>query len=197
MATDQKIVESKNLAWVDVETTGLDPDEHILLEVGIVVTEKKPPFSMIAQFTMLFSDVLNDPTSRIDPFVLRMHTESGLLEDIVNQEERRFLLNGTSDINTATHRIQTFLEKHNALGSPMCGSTIFFDRAFLKKYLPDVEALFHYRNIDVSSLKNTYSLVCGDKEKWKPVEKKAHRPIEDLLESIAEFWFYLKQGIQI
>lgn len=172
-----------NRIWVDVETSGLDPEKDYLLEVGIVLTDRWG--GSIAEDSWLLDTVL---PKEVDPFVVEMHNKSGLWNDLTDST-------ATLTQIEATDRILDFLTIHNIRYSslPMCGSSVHFDRSFLKKFLPEVEKHFHYRNIDISTLK----LLCEDlnpelyaklDSETQPAKK--HRAISDCYDTINEYKFY-------
>lgn len=169
-----------NLAFIDLETTGLDSEQDTILEVGIVIydtTEKR----VVAQKNW----VLYHPQyleSLYDTFVVKMHTENGLWDECAKS---KILY---EDVEKGAIE---FLAEHDALRSPMCGNTIHFDRAFLKDGMPDLESVFHYRNLDISTLNNIAQFF---PERLTPAPKTAnHRAIQDCLSSINQLEFYLEQ----
>ena len=169
--------------WFDVETTGIDDDGY-LLEVGCILTDDS--FNELARLALVVEP--DDPVMAYDyadEFVQNMHTENGLWDAIRNGEghpktevEARFL---------ALVERYSKNEKH-----PLCGNTIGFDRRWLKKHMPALEAAFHYRSIDVSTLKELHHRFSP--HGGEPFEKtNAHRVLSDLEQSIAELRYYLKE----
>ena len=141
-----------NYVFVDLETSGLDPELCDILEVGIVVYDKN--FNKLAVFNEVahFYDPRRKDSTWIDPFVIDMHTKNGLWDECHSS--------GNS-LKAVEQAAVEFLKESGWDKQPMAGSTISFDRAFLKKHMPKLEATFHYRNIDVSTLKilwNMYGL---------------------------------------
>ena len=169
----------QNLVWLDCEMTGLNPDTDRLLEIAIVVTGPnlepriEGPVLVIHQ-----SDALLDG---MDAWNKGTHGRSGLIDKVK-----------ASTITEADAEAQLleFIKRYvPKMGSPMCGNTIGQDRRFLVKYMPKLEAYFHYRNLDVSTLKELA-------KRWKPEAfssfKKAqkHTALADVIESIDELAHY-------
>jgi oligoribonuclease len=168
------------LVWIDCEMTGLDLGVDELVEVAVVVTD----FDLVpvdAGFTI----VIKPDQSALDnmgEFVTAMHRESGLLDEIPN---------GVS-LAEAEYEVVEYILKHVPAGqqAPLAGNSIGTDRAFLAKYMPRVDGHLHYRNIDVSSIKE----LC---RRWfpriyfnSPPKNGGHRALADILESIRELDFY-------
>lgn len=186
------------MVWVDLETTGLDPLKDWLLEVGMVVTNTN--LEILDSMCWLFND-FDEPMSvmvdEFDDFIKDMHTKSGLINDLLTKSS--FGRKESTDLALEFLDRFKFSER-----PPMCGNNIPFDRAFLKENLPQVENFFHYRNLDVSSIKNAYKVevenYCryiepgmtvseGDFPQWESPTA-AHRSIDDIKVSIAEYKFY-------
>lgn len=166
---------------VDIETTGLNPGKDYVLEVGVVLTDDnlipQHEYSELIKYDAV-THLLND----LNDVVREMHTESGLIEALLAGQ-------GLSMISLE-EQLCNFLERNGAEGLPMCGSSIHFDRAFLKEYFPKFESMFHYRNIDTSTVKNLA-------EHWnkpvfdaRPQGMKKHRVIPDCYDTIAELSYY-------
>ncbi len=169
----------QNLVWLDCEMSGLDPDKEFLLEIAVVVTGP-------------------DLTPRIDGPVLVIHQSDAVLDamDAWNKgtHGRSGLIDkvkaSTLDEATAEQQLLEFIAKYiPRSGSPMCGNTIGQDRRFLVKFMPKLEAYFHYRNLDVSTLKELA-------KRWKPTaynsfkKQQAHTALADVHESIEELAHY-------
>jgi oligoribonuclease len=193
------------MLWVDVETTGLDPIYDELLEIGMVLTDTE--LTVLREQTWLVGlNGYNEVTpSRREEFfttrdelVVNMHEDSGLLFEwnkgplLGEDDASRDILEWINDID--------FYDL-----PPMCGSNVPFDRLFLKYELPRVESAFHYRNLDVSSIKNAYRYEkvfrTGDYStperlnlEWPdwvaPDQEVKHRPLQDLHTTIQEYAFY-------
>ena len=136
-------VNDQRLVWLDMEMTGLDPEKERIIEVAMVVTE--PDLTFVAQAPVLVihqSDALLDA---MDKWNKSTHGKSGLIEKVRAS---------TLTEQQAEEQLLAFLSQYVPSGkSPMCGNTIGQDRRFMNKYMPRLEAYFHYRNLDVSTLK--------------------------------------------
>lgn len=176
------------IVWVDTETTGLDPENDKLLEIAVVVTDDQ--LNEVFSLQSVLKQDSFDPDS-LDPYVLNMHTESGLLEDLKSAE---LTANQIEDI------LRDFLVAsfgyEELKRAPLAGSSVGFDRSFLKKQMPIFEGLVSYRTIDVSSVKelaNRWNKRTQAKRKKKmPNNGVAHRALDDIHYSIEEARFYRK-----
>ena len=174
--------DSTNLIWIDLEMTGLDTFNDQIIEIATVVTDNQ--LTLIAEGPVL---AINQPKSimdGMDEWNTRQHGESGLTERVL-----------ASKLSLADAEQQTlaFLQQHVSSGkSPMCGNSICQDRRFLARQMPQREAFFHYRNLDVSSLKILAQL-------WAPQvaggfsKESAHRALADIRDSINELAYYRDQ----
>ncbi|KZZ48050.1 MAG: oligoribonuclease [Saccharospirillaceae bacterium] len=168
-----------NLVWMDLEMTGLEPEQDVIIEIATLVTDKD--LNIIAEGPVLAikqPDVLLDA---MDDWNTKTHGNSGLTQRVRD-----------SEVTARDAELQTleFLRKHVKQGaSPLCGNSIHQDRRFLVKYMPQLEAYMHYRNIDVSTLKELA-------KRWKPEvvsafnKKGAHLALDDIKESIDEMAHY-------
>jgi len=177
---------AQRLVWLDMEMTGLDPDTERIIEVAAVVTE--PDLHVVAEAPVLVihqSDALLDA---MDKWNKSTHGKSGLIEKV-----RASTLTEAQ----AQEQLLTFLCQHVPTGkSPLCGNTISQDRRFMRRYMPQLEAFFHYRNLDVSTLKELAL-------RWKPevyksfVKHSRHEALADIYESIAELKHYREHFLKI
>jgi oligoribonuclease len=175
-----------NLVWLDMEMTGLTPDTDRIIEVAIVVTDTE--LNTVAEAPTL---VLHQPDSvldNMDAWNKSTHGKSGLIEKVK-----------ASTLNEATAEAQmlAFLAEHvPANASPMCGNSICQDRRFLARWMPQLEAYFHYRNLDVSTLKELA-------KRWKPVVAQGlkkhgkHEALADIYESINEMRYYREHFLKL
>jgi oligoribonuclease len=164
------------MVWIDVETTGLDTDLDTLLEIALLITDAQLEPLAGSSYVVHCPLVLDLPMT---PFVREMHTENGLLEEC--RQHGYFL----HDIDT---RLAALLTQQGIDGNaPLCGSTIHFDRAFVKRDLPLTHARLHYRNVDVSSLKE---LVLRWAPEMEYPKKDYHRAMPDIHESIKALRHY-------
>jgi oligoribonuclease len=168
-----------HLIWIDCEMTGLDPDAHALIEVATIVTDKD--LTVIAEGPVIAIHQPEDVLARMDDWNQRQHGSSGLLARV------RASSVGVAD---AEARTLEFLGGWVTPGSsPMCGNSICQDRRFLARAMPRLERFFHYRNLDVSTLKELA-------RRWAPkvaesfVKTGTHLAHDDILESIRELRHY-------
>jgi oligoribonuclease len=167
------------LVWLDMEMTGLNPDGDRIIEMAVVITNSQlETVAESAVWVVHQADVVLDG---MDDWNKKTHGKSGLIDKVKS-----------SALNETDVEIQCleFLKRHvPASKSPMCGNSICQDRRFMARWMPKLEAYFHYRNLDVSTLKE----LC---KRWKPVvakgfEKKSrHQALADIHESIEELKYY-------
>lgn len=175
-----------NLVWIDCEMTGLDPEKERLLEIAVVVTGPhltpriEGPVCVIHQ-----SDELLD---KMDAWNKGTHGRSGLIDKVKTS---------TTSEQDAEEAILTFIKKYvSKNASPLCGNTISQDRRFLVKFMPKLEAYLHYRNLDVSTLKEL-------SKRWKPEvfnnfkKQQKHTALADVHESIEELVHYREHFIRL
>lgn len=166
------------LVWIDLEMTGLNPEVSVILEIAVVVTDAS--LTTAAEGPDLAIHHPDKILQNIEPWSKRQHESSGLLDRVRAS---------SVDCAKAEKIVLAFLSKHCKKGeSPLCGNSIWQDRRFLIKYMPKLEAFFHYRNIDVSSIKELA-------KRWYPAlptynKKKAHLALSDIQESINELKYY-------
>ena len=180
------VQDSNHLIWIDLEMTGLDTVQDTIIEIATVVTDKDLMVLAEGPVIAIYQD--DSILARMDDWNQKHHSNSGLI-DRVRQ----------SAINLEHAQQQTigFLEKWVPAGcSPMCGNSICQDRRFLARLMPKLEAYFHYRNLDVSTLKELA-------KRWKPEaetsfkKKASHRALDDIIESIEELRHYRQHFIQL
>ncbi len=174
-----------NLIWIDLEMTGLDPDRDRIIEIATVVTDKD--LNVLATGPVLAVRQSEEALAAMDDWNRKHHRESGLID--------RIRKSGV-DIKEAQQRTLAFLQAWVPAGeSPMCGNSICQDRRFLYRSMPELEAYFHYRNLDVSTLKELV-------DRWAPQlkegfkKKNAHEALADILESIEELKYYREHFIR-
>jgi oligoribonuclease len=169
----------QNLIWIDLEMTGLYPETDSIIEIATIVTDKE--LNVLAEGPVLAVQQPKQKMDAMDAWNQKHHGQSGLIERVL-----------TSSYNESDVEDQTieFLKQWVPEGaSPMCGNSICQDRRFMANYMPKLEAFFHYRNLDVSTLKELAS-------RWAPdimkgfKKKAAHQALDDVLESIAELKYY-------
>jgi len=177
--------DSQHLIWIDLEMTGLNPDSDLIIEIATVVTDKD--LNILAQGPVLAVHQSDAALAAMDDWNQKHHGESGLIDRVK-----------ASNINDAEAERLTieFLKlwvPENT--SPICGNSIGQDRRFLYRYMPKLEAYFHYRNIDVSTLKELAA-------RWAPEVKNGfnkestHQALDDIIESIEELRYYREHFIK-
>ena len=172
-------VSDQNLVWIDLEMTGLFPDRDRIIEIAVVVTDAQLGNRVEGPvFAIHQSDATLDA---MDAWNKGTHGRSGLIDKVKAS---------TLDETAAERQLVDFIARYIPKnGSPMCGNTISQDRRFLVKYMPKLEAYFHYRNLDVSTLKELA-------KRWKPAaynafkKQQAHTALADVHESIDELAHY-------
>lgn len=169
------------LAWIDLEMTGLEPTRHVIVEIASIVTDDD--LTIVAEGPDLVLHVTEAELAEMDPHVVGMHTASGLLEQIHASNLTR------ADAEAAT---LAFLAEHLGTADrvPLAGNSIGTDRRFLAAQMPEVENFFHYRCVDVSTLKELARRWNPKVAKGAPGKKGTHRALDDIRESIAELRYY-------
>jgi oligoribonuclease len=179
-------VNANNFIWIDLEMTGLDSDRDRIIEVATIVTDEH--LNEIAQGPVIAVHQSDAVLAAMDEWNTTHHTSSGLVQRVRDSAENE------ASVEQATLE---FLKQHvPASESPMCGNSICQDRRFLVRTMPGLEAYFHYRNLDVSTLK----ILC---RRWSPavaggvVKRAAHRALDDIRESIDELAYYREHFIRL
>ena len=167
-----------NLIWIDLEMTGLNPDHDHIIEIATVITDSR--LNLLAEGPVM---ALHQPESILagmDDWNMDQHTRSGLLQRVRASEHKE------ADAQKLTLE---FLREYVPAGaSPMCGNSICQDRRFLYRHMPELEKYFHYRNLDVSTVKELVKRWTGNPE---PFEKEsAHLALSDIRDSIEELNHY-------
>ena len=174
-----------NLVWIDLEMTGLDTDHDLIIEIATIVTDSE--LKILAEGPVLALHQPEAVLSQMDEWNTRQHGQSGLLERVRASR---------SDAAEAERLTLAFLEKFVAAGqSPMCGNSICQDRRFLHRLMPRLERYFHYRNLDVSTVKEL-------SRRWAPKlpafdKQSAHLALADIRDSINELRYYRKHVFKI
>jgi oligoribonuclease len=170
---------SENLVWIDLEMTGLDPLADRIIEIATLVTDSD--LNLVAEGPVVAIHQPYEVLAAMDDWNRRTHGESGLLERV-----RRSIATAAE----AEQATLSFLREHVAAGaSPMCGNSICQDRRFLAREMPALEKFFHYRNLDVSTLKELA-------RRWAPAvfaglqKNSTHLALDDIRESVEELRYY-------
>lgn len=175
-----------NLIWVDLEMTGLNPQTDRIIEIATVVTDKN--LEVIAEGPCLVVHQSDAALDAMDEWCTKHHGESGLTQRVKDSKVTE---------QEAEQQTLDFLHDWVAPGeSPLCGNSIWQDRRFIINYMPKLEEFCHYRNLDVSTLKELA-------RRWRPdildgVKKKgSHRALDDILESINELRHYREHFLRV
>ena len=174
------------LIWIDLEMTGLKPESDRIIEIATIVTDKD--LNIVAEGPVLAVHQADEVLAGMDEWNTRTHGATGLTERVK-----------ASTLTEAEAERQTldFLKQYVAKNkSPMCGNSICQDRRFLARHMPELEAWFHYRNLDVSTLKEIAL-------RWRPqvlagfTKKNTHKALDDIRESIEELKYYREHFIKL
>lgn len=177
---------ANNLIWIDLEMTGLDTQNDVIIEIATIVTDSE--LNVLAEGPVLAIHQPDEILAGMDEWNTKQHGGSGLTERVRN-----------SQVNEAEAERQTieFLREHvPAKASPMCGNSICQDRRFLARCMPELEDFFHYRNLDVSSLKELA-------KRWAPevgkgfTKNSSHLAMDDIKDSIEELKYYREHMIKL
>lgn len=175
-----------NLIWIDLEMTGLDTEQDRIIELATVVTDKD--LTVRAEGPVFAIRQSAERLARMDDWNVNQHGKSGLLERVKTSQV---------DERAAETATLSFLRDHVEAGqSPMCGNSVCQDRRFMARSMPELEAYFHYRNLDVSTLKELA-------RRWAPEVAKgfskdsSHRALDDIHDSIAELRYYRERWLQL
>ena len=171
--------DNNNLIWVDMEMSGLNPDTDRIIEVALVITDSQ--LNTVAEAPVLVVHQPNEVLDNMDKWNKSTHSKSGLIDKV-----KASRLNETE----VEAQMIEFLKLHIPAGiSPMCGNSICQDRRFMVRAMPQLEAYFHYRNLDVSTLKELA-------KRWKPeiaaglTKESKHEALADIYDSINELKYY-------
>ncbi|EXU74308.1 MULTISPECIES: oligoribonuclease [Erwinia] len=176
---------ASNLIWIDLEMTGLDPERDRIIEIATLVTDAD--LNILAEGPVFAVHQSDSQLALMDEWNVKTHTNSGLVARVKASEY---------DDRAAELATIEFLKQWvPANSSPICGNSIGQDRRFLFKYMPELEAWFHYRYLDVSTLKELA-------RRWKPEilagfkKQGTHQAMDDIRESVAELAYYREHFIQ-
>ncbi|WP_428355793.1 oligoribonuclease [Methyloprofundus sp.] len=178
--------QQENLVWLDLEMTGLNPDTDRIIEVATIVTDKH--LNVLATGPVIAVHQSDEVLAGMDDWNQEHHGKSGLIT--------RVKASSLSEQETMQQTLGFIQQWVGAGESPMCGNSIGQDRRFLYRYMPELEQYFHYRNIDVSTIKELA-------RRWAPAifdgvqKKETHQALDDVLESIEELKHYREHFIKI
>ena len=175
-----------NLVWIDMEMTGLDPDNDRVIEIAAIVTDAE--LNILVEGPVFAIHQADEVLDKMDAWNKGTHGRSGLIDKVrastVTEDE-------------ASEQMISFLRQYVPAGkSPMCGNSICQDRRFMARHMPQLEQFFHYRNVDVSTIKE----LC---RRWKPElisgfkKHQMHTALADILESVEDLRYYREHFIKL
>ena len=180
------MLDAGNLIWVDLEMTGLEPDVDVVIEIASIVTDSD--LNTLAEGPVIALHQSDERLAGMDEWNTTHHNRSGLVDRVRASQH---------DEQSATEETIAFLEQWVPRGaSPMCGNSICQDRRFMARHMPDLEVFFHYRNLDVSTLKILM-------QRWRPeleagfTKTATHQALDDIRESIEEMRYYREHFLRL
>ena len=179
-------VSAQNLVWIDMEMTGLDPEQNVVLEIATIITDKD--LNVLAQGPVIAIHQSDEELAKMDEWNVNTHTKSGLVARVKASEH--------DEARAVAETLEFIRQWVPERTSPLCGNSIGQDRRFLFKYMPELEAYFHYRYLDVSTLKELA-------RRWKPEildgfkKQGTHQAMDDIRESVAELAYYREHFIKL
>lgn len=179
-------VSAQNLVWIDMEMTGLDPEENVVLEIATIVTDKD--LNVLAEGPVIAIHQSDEELAKMDEWNVNTHTKSGLVARVKASEH--------DEARAVAETLEFIRQWVPERTSPLCGNSIGQDRRFMVKHMGELEAFFHYRNVDVSTIKELV-------RRWQPellekfTKSGSHQALDDIRESIAELQFYRSHVFKI
>lgn len=169
------------LVWVDLEMTGLDPERDVVVEIATIVTDGD--LTEVVEGPDLVIGAPHEALAAMASVVLEMHTKSGLIDEIRGAR---------LTVEEAEEATLEFLRSHvpEARVAPLAGNSVHADRMFMRRFMPELESYLHYRNVDVSTLKELARRWAPDVVAQAPSKGGAHRALADIRESIEELRYY-------
>jgi oligoribonuclease len=178
--------DADNLIWVDMEMTGLDPDHNVVIEIATIITDSD--LNTLAEGPVIALHQDDATLAAMDEWNTSHHTHSGLVDRVRAS---------VHDARSAVELTLAFLQQWAPAGtSPMCGNSICQDRRFMARHMPELERYFHYRNLDVSTLKILM-------QRWRPeleagiTKTSTHLALDDIRESIEEMRYYRRHLLKL
>lgn len=169
------------LAWIDLEMTGLDPENDVIVEIAVIITDGSLEEAIEGPDLVLSAEEAS--LENMAPVVREMHATSGLTEEI-----RHSSVSVAEAERSVLEFVQTHLPEPGL--APLAGNSVHADRAFLRKHMPNLEAWFHYRNVDVSTIKELAHRWYPEALENAPEKGGGHRALADIRESIEELKYY-------
>ena len=179
-------VSAQNLVWIDMEMTGLDPEENVVLEIATIVTDKD--LNVLAEGPVIAIHQSDEELAKMDDWNVNTHTNSGLVARVKASQH--------DEAKAVAETLEFIRQWVPERTSPLCGNSIGQDRRFMVKHMSELEAFFHYRNVDVSTIKELV-------RRWQPAlldqfkKSGTHQALDDIRESIAELQFYRSHVFKI
>lgn len=174
------MISEKNLVWLDLEMTGLNPQSDTILEIATVITDSELIF--IAQGPNLVIQQSAEILKAMDQWNQHHHEKSGLIAAVQQS---------IISLNQAEEHVLAFLKEYCVEGlSPLCGNSIYQDKAFIRRLMPELNAFLHYRLIDVSTIKEVVKRWYPNDPKVRYEKKEVHRALEDVYAAIEELKHY-------
>lgn len=166
-----------HLVWIDLEMTGLDPERHAICEIATIITDSD--LDVVAEGPNLVVHLDEETMANMDPWCVEHHGASGLTERIENSD----ITNDQAEKKTLDF-VSKYVQPKKGI---LCGNSIWQDRRFLERYMPNLEAYLHYRMVDVSSIKECVKRFFDYEP---PPKSNSHRALDDIYESIEELRHY-------
>ncbi|MGF6148940.1 Oligoribonuclease [Kingella potus] len=177
---------ANNLCWIDMEMTGLDPESERIIEVAVIITDSD--LNVLAQSPVYAVHQSDEILDAMDEWCTATHGRTGLTQRVRESHH--------TEAGVEQELLDFIAAWIPAKSSPMCGNSVHQDRRFMQKYMPRLEAHFHYRNLDVSTLKELA-------KRWNPavakgvVKRGTHKALDDILESIEEMRYYREHFLKL